>query len=428
MRIAIIGGGIAGMSAALALKDSAEVTLYERAPRLGGHANTLTVDHDGVAIPVDTGFMVYNQPNYPELDALLRHLNVATRETDMSFSVSGGEGIEWSSRGLAGLFAWKRNLASPHFLCMLGDIVRFSAQARLDLQDGRFADATLRDYITRLNLGQTFVRRYLVPMGAAIWSSSESDILAFPAESFLRFFDNHRLLHLIRPQWRTVIGGSQAYVRAIAATLGARVRVEAEVVAALALNGQHLVRTRAGRADIFDQVIFACHADEALTILGHAHPASADLASIRFAPNVAYLHRDARFMPKRAAAWAAWNYLVDRGAGGACVTYWMNRLQHIDEAHPVFVTLNPAAAPAPDLTFARLDYAHPQFDVAALHAQKRIAARQGENGIWFAGAWLGYGFHEDGLRAALAVASRLGADAPWRARTSAPPTSRADAA
>jgi predicted NAD/FAD-binding protein len=417
MRIAIIGAGVAGLSAALALSGRRDIVLYEKAARLGGHANTLTVDYDGAAIAVDTGFMVFNEHNYPLLTGMLAHLCVGTIATDMSFSVSGGRaGYEWSSDGLSGLFAWKRNLARPEFLCMLGDIVRFSAQARADLHRSRVRNATLADYVSRLNLSDGFVRHYLAPMGAAIWSSSEGQILRFPAESFLRFCDNHRLLHLRRPEWRTVTGGSQVYVDAIGERLGASVRTRADVAYIERVGERWEVRERDGPSDRFDQVVLACHADEAAALLDPTFAAQrAALSDIRFAANTVYLHRDTRLMPRRRAAWASWNYLSGQGDGaGACVSYWMNRLQAIDETRPLFVTLNPAAPPAAELRLAQMTYAHPQFDADAIAAQARLGAMQGRDGLWFAGAWLGYGFHEDGLRAGLAAAERLGGHAPWR--------------
>lgn len=419
MRIAIIGAGISGLSAAYALKDAHDVTLFEKEPRLGGHANTLTVDYDGARIPVDTGFMVFNTRTYPNLCALFDHLGVETVASDMSFSVSAGAGREWSSNGLGGVFAWKRNLASPAFLCMLGDIVRFSAQARADLQERAVTAATLEQYVARLKLGDGFLRNYLLPMGAAIWSTPERDMLRYPAETFLRFCDNHRLLHAKRPKWRTVAGGSQTYVAALKSQLGKRARAGAPIVAAHRTAEGISLEAANGNAGTFDQVVFACHAGEAAAILASEAPAArAALLDMRTAPNTAYLHRDTALMPRRAAAWASWNYLKSDDER-VCVTYWMNKLQHIDQARPLFVTLNPAALPAPEKTFARLTYDHPQFDAAALRAQNIVRGLQGRDGFWFAGAWLGYGFHEDGLASGLAVARALGGHAPWEISASA---------
>jgi uncharacterized protein len=424
MRIAVIGAGVTGLGAAWALKDLHDVTLYEKDARLGGHANTVDIDYEGAHIAVDTGFIVFNSHNYPNLVGLLSHLNVATFDSDMSFSVSDPEGYEWSSNGMAGLFAWKRNMASPAFLCMLSDIVRFSTQARADLgQEGRLEGATIEEYVQQLRLSRGFLSNYLMPMGAAIWSTCESEMLRYPAESFLRFFDNHRLLHAKRPVWRTVAGGSRTYVERLRAELGHRIRAGQPVRGLTRSPDGVTVHTESG-ASGFDQVILACHSDEALQILGEGATAfeRAHLGAIRYAPNTAYLHRDPALMPKRRAAWASWNYLRGPAAQSQSVTvsYWMNLLQNIDRKRPLFVTLNPAIAPRPELTFQSIEYSHPQFDVAALNAQRALKAEQGQNRTWFAGAWLGYGFHEDGLASGLAAARALGAVLPWDVQRGAP--------
>jgi hypothetical protein len=416
-RVAVVGAGISGMGAAWALRDTHDVTLFEKNPRLGGHADTQTIDYDGAAIDVDTGFIVYNAHNYPNLVQLFAHLGVDTLASDMSFAVSDPKGFEWSSNGFGGIFAWKRNLARPAFLGMLSDIVRFSANARLDLEHGRVADVSLEEYLAGLKVGDAFMRQYLIPMGAAIWSTPEKEMLRYPALSFLRFFDNHRLLHSERPKWRTVKGGSKMYVAALRAALGDRIRAGDAVVSVTRNAGGVSVRTQSGAEAAFDEVILACHSDEALALLADADVRErADLGAIRYEPNIAWLHRDPMLMPKREAAWASWNYMRAEGAEDrVCVSYWMNLLQGIDRAKPVFVTLNPALAPRNEMTFGRYEYAHPQFNAEALAARNAIEARQGERGTWFAGAWLGNGFHEDGLSSGLKVAYALGGRTPWRA-------------
>lgn len=419
MRVAVVGAGISGFGAALALQASGhDVTLYEKDQRLGGHAHTVTVDYDGVHIPVDTGFIVFNGLNYPNLVAMLAHLNVATFESDMSFGVSDPRGFEWSSNGVSGLFAWKRNFAQPAFLGMLSDIVRFSTAARTDLAAGSIGDGSLGDYVDRLNLSKSFLRNYLLPMGAAIWSTPEDDVLDYPAETFLRFCDNHRLLHAKRPQWRSIVGGSRAYVTAAAKALGGAIRAGDPVVEVRRLPaGGVTLRTQSGAESRYDHAILACHSDEALALLADADGEErAALAAVRYAPNRAFLHRDPALMPRRRAAWASWNYLraTDPAATDkVCVTYWMNLLQNLDETRPLFVTLNPATPPRAELTFGVYDYAHPQFDLPAIAAQKAIKAMNGTRGVSFAGAWLGYGFHEDGLSSGLAAAAGLGAAPPW---------------
>lgn len=415
-RVGIVGGGIAGMGAAWALRDTHDVILFEKDARLGGHADTQTIDYDGHQIAVDTGFIVYNSHNYPNLVQLLAHLGVETAASDMSFAVSDPKGFEWSSNGFGGIFAWKRNLANPAFLGMLSDIVRFSASARLDLEHGRVMDVSLAEYVAGLKVGRSFMEQYLIPMGAAIWSTPEREMLRYPAVSFLRFFDNHRLLHSERPRWRTVKGGSQVYVAAMGAALGQRVSVGDPVVSVRRGSQDVTIRTRSGAEKTVDQVVFACHSDEALALLADVNEAERSaLAAIRYEPNTAWLHRDRALMPRRDAAWASWNYMRAAGVEGrVCVSYWMNLLQSIDRARPVFVTLNPSTPPRPELTFGRYEYAHPQFNAEALAARDAIESRQGQRRTWFAGAWLGNGFHEDGLSSGLRVAYALGGRTPWR--------------
>lgn len=417
MRIAIIGGGVSGLGAAWALRNLHDVTLFEQDTRAGGHANTVEIDYDGQRLAVDTGFIVFNERNYPQFTALLAHLGVPSMASDMSFSVSDPKGFEWSSGGLAGLFAWKRNATRPAFLAMLTDILKFNKAAAADVRSGRIDGATLEEYVSGLRLCPQFLSNYLLPMGAAIWSMPERDMLRYPAASFLRFFDNHRLLATHdRVAWRTVAGGSRTYVNALAAALGRRVRTGTPAVSVRRHDNHVEIATPSG-VEPFDQVIFACHSDQALGLLADAAPAERQaLSAIKYAPNTAYLHRDPRLMPERRTAWASWNYL--RGgneSGRVCVSYWMNRLQTLDPSRPLFVTLNPAEAPSADKAFARFTYDHPQFDRAALAAQAEIAGLQGARRTWFAGAWLGHGFHEDGLNAGFAVAQRLGARLPWRA-------------
>lgn len=414
MKIAIIGSGITGMSAAWALKDAHEVTLFEKDARLGGHSNTVNVDYDGKRIDVDTGFIVYNALNYPNLIALFDALGVATQQSDMSFSVRDGRpGSEWGSDGAPGYFAWKRNMLDLNHWALLGDMLRFNAQAQKDVGNPRLQSLSLGAYCRELGLSQRFLERYLVPMGAAIWSTPEKDMLDYPAASFVRFFNNHRLVHFERPNWRTVTGGSRRYVEKFAAALGDRVQLQSPV-SQVRRDTQGVDVTIAGQVHRFDQVILACHSDEALALLGDPSAGeNAILGAIGYAPNEAVLHRDDGFMPVRKAAWASWN--VSRGDPAAPIelTYWMNRLQGLDPACPLFVTLNPARPIDPAKVFARFQYAHPQFDGPAAEAQRQIWSIQGVNRTWFAGAWQGYGFHEDGLRAGLRVALKLGGHVPW---------------
>jgi predicted NAD/FAD-binding protein len=411
MRIAVIGSGVSGLGAAYALKDACDVVLYEKEARLGGHARTVTIDYDGAAVDVDTGFIVYNERNYPNLVGLFAALGVESLETDMSFAFAG-RGVEWSSNFPTGVFAQKRNLASPKFLKMLADIARFNRSAQADLAAGKLENLTVGGYLHKLGLSEEFRDNYLLPMGAAIWSTTDSGVAEAPAASFIGFFANHNLLQMAQPRWRTVRGGSRAYVDRIAALLGPRVRTAAGVAHIRRGPAGVVVTDSQGHIDRFDQVILACHSDQALRMLSDADAEErAFLGAVRYGPNLAYLHRDLRLMPGRRAAWGSWNALS--GADGGCLTYWMNSLQAIDRKMPLFVSLNPETPPDPALTFEVFDCEHPQFDTTALAAQRRIGRIQGRGGIWYAGAWLGHGFHEDGLTAGLRAAMVLGGSTPW---------------
>jgi predicted NAD/FAD-binding protein len=412
VKIAVIGSGVAGLGAALALKDAHEVVLFEKDSRLGGHANTVTVDCSTGPVAVDTGFIVYNEANYPNLVGLLDALGLESRPTDMSFACAGG-GVEWSSNFPQGVFAQKRNLFSPSFLWMLNDIRRFNDLARDDLLKADLKDLSLGAYLRLRGFAEGFRDRYLLPMGAAIWSTTEGRIGDFPAESFLRFLSNHGLLQFTPPMWRTVVGGSRAYVDRIGALLGERVRTGAPVTAVQ--RAPHGVTVEAGQGpERFDQVILACHSDQSLALLADADPEErAFLGAVRYSANRAVLHRDPALMPMRRQAWGSWNYIGDkRTTSTPYVTYWMNNLQRLATPDPLFVTLNgPPADPA--LVIAEYDYDHPQFDTAALAAQRRIGRIQGRGGVWHAGAWLGYGFHEDGLTSGVKAALALGGQVPW---------------
>lgn len=423
MKIAVVGTGITGNAAALALTQAThghEVVLYEREARPGGHSATVDVDYDGARIAVDTGFIVYNEKNYPNLTAMFDYLGVETQASDMSFSVSADRGrFEWcgqDERTLDGLFAQRRNVFSPSFIGMLTEIRRFQKQATADARANSIGPGTLAEYLAAHRFSKRLRDDYLVPMGAAIWSTSPRDMLAFPATSFIEFFDNHCLLQWDRPRWRTVAGGSRAYVRKLAGIFGDALRLGRGVTSVSRGPDGVLVTDASGAVERFDHIVLAAHAPDSLATL--ADPSDAEraiLSACRYAPNDVWLHRDPALMPKRKAAWASWNFLREGTADDrACaVTYWMNRLQAIDPGKPLFVTLNPPFEPKPELTFARFCYDHPQFDTAALAARQRLDEIQGARNTWFAGAWTGHGFHEDGLVSGLSVAERLGCPAPW---------------
>lgn len=430
MRIAVIGSGISGNGAAWALSQTTDaagyplhdVTMYERRDRSGGHSHTIDIDYEGRKIPVDVGFIVYNELNYPNLVALFDHIGVETIKSDMSFGVSLNNGkLEWSGHSLNTIFAQRRNLFSPSFLKMLRDILRFNKKAADDLKQNALGDVSLGDYLHEHKFSRSFRDRYLAPMGAAIWSTPHADIFDFPARSFIQFFDNHRLMHRNRdrPAWRTVKGGSRNYVSKITAPFQDKIRFNAEVVEVKRVNGLVSVKDVNGHIDHFDHVVFAAHTDQTLKMMGDANDLERSiLGAITYRPNEVYLHKDERLMPSRKKVWSSWNYIetpIDlQKQTGVCVSYSMNQLQKIDPTKPVFVSLNPATPPRDDKIFAKTNFSHPQFDKAAIEAQSRLHEIQGKGNIWYCGAWCGYGFHEDGLKSGLDVAEKLGARIPWR--------------
>lgn len=421
MNVAVIGAGIAGLGAAYMLRRRRRVTLYERNDYLGGHSNTVEVALDGRRIPVDTGFIVYNERNYPNLTRLFAHLAVPTEPSEMSFAVSIESGVgraplEYGGGSLGQLFAQKRNLVNPRFLGMIADILRFFSSARGLIDADADPVMSLGAFLARGRYGDMFVYDHLLPMAAAIWSCPLKTMLDFPALSFARFFHNHGLLSLSnRPSWRTVSGGSREYVRLLAMTLDAE-RLPAATKVSREGAGV-VVRDVRGGSRRFDQVVVATHADEALALLDRPNPdETALLGAFRYQRNRAILHGDDRLMPRDRRVWSSWNYMAV-GARDTerrvAVTYWMNLLQNINDAPPLFVSLNPIVEPRPERVHASFDYDHPIFDIAAIDAQKRLDRIQGLNRIWYCGSYCGYGFHEDGLSSAVAVARALGTAPPW---------------
>ena len=370
-------------------------------------------------VPVDTGFIVYNERNYPNLTLLFDRLAIATEASDMSFSVHTPDGdLEYAGDNLRTLFAQKRNLVRPAFLRMLRDILRFNRLAPADLAAGRLDGLSLGRYLEAGGYGHELLRWYLLPMGAAIWSSSADLMLAFPAAHFVRFFANHGLLGITdRPRWRTVSGGSRRYVERIVAPLGDRLRL-ATPAARVRRDGDGVtVVDAAGHADRFDHVVLACHADQALALLDRPEPVERTvLGAFRYQRNRAILHRDAGQMPRRRGVWASWNYRMRSGGerdAVVCLTYWMNRLQNLDHASQLFVTVNPMTEPAADLVERTIDYTHPLFDAATDAAQRDLAAIQGIRRTWYCGSYFGYGFHEDAIESGLEAAEALGVRRPW---------------
>ncbi len=416
MRIAVIGSGISGLSAAWMLSQSHQVTLFEAQPRLGGHTNTVDVHVDGHRFPVDTGFLVFNERTYPNLIALFDRLGVASVESLMTFSVQAEDGaMEWCGTDLSTVFAQKRNLLRPRFLGMLMDILRCNRELTAAHLAGELGDEALRVWLDRHGYGQAMREWYLIPMTAAIWSTPPSQALDYPVGTFARFCHNHGLLTVNdRPRWRTVHGGGREYVKKLAAGIGT-VRLGTPVDAIERSRDGVMVTPVGGNPELFDQVVLACHSDQQLRMLRDASPAERSvLERVRYQPNVAFLHTDASFLPKQRKAWAAWNYHVGAtGTDQASVTYLLNDLQPLPTKTPVMVTLNPLREPDAATVHARFEYEHPLFDGPAVAAQRDLADIQGHHRVWFAGAWTRFGFHEDGLMSGLAVAAALGNAAPW---------------
>ena len=412
MKIAIIGSGIAGLTSAYLLNRRHDITLFEASDWIGGHTHTVEVPLDGRNHAIDTGFIVFNDWTYPNFIRLLERLGVASQPTEMSFSVSDPHsGVEYNGNNLNSLFAQRRNLLSPRFWGMLRDILRFNREVQKDLHDGRIAaDTTLGEYLDRHAYGQRFIDHYIVPMGAAIWSMPLAEMLGFPLQFFVRFFRNHGLLSVTdRPQWRVIKGGSSAYVQPLTASFAERIRLNCPVER-VERHADGVTLISAAGSERFDQVVFACHSDQALRLL--AAPTAAEreiLGALRYADNDVVLHTDTRLLPRRPLAWASWNYRLGGPPGQpAAVTYNMNILQGITAPQTFCVSLNQTAAIDPQKILARFRYAHPQYSLAASAAQQRWTDISGRQHTHFCGAYWANGFHEDGVVSALRVAAAFG--------------------
>ena len=420
-RIAVVGSGISGLSVAWLLSQKFQVTLFEAGNYLGGHTNTVDVTVDGVTAPVDTGFLVFNERTYPNLVELFSHLGVRTASSEMSFSVRiDEERVEWAGNSLASVFAQKRNLIKPEFWRMLKDILRFNRESQEIVRSGRSAHVSLGEFLMRGGYGRAFRDWYLLPMSGAIWSCPTRQMLDYPVDTFFRFCHNHGLLQLTgRPVWKTVVGGGREYVRRLVASIE-DIRLASPVESVVRHADGVRLKLANGTTEGFSQVVFACHSDQALKLLGDIVDIEKNLLSrFSYQQNRAVLHVDTSLLPRNREAWAAWNYIAGTGAPDSrpvSVSYLINKLQPLPFASPVIVTLNPTHAPREDSVIGKFDYMHPVFDRAAIDAQQELPAIQGKRHTWFCGAWTGYGFHEDGLKSALSVANALGVQAPWQSR------------
>ena len=414
-RIAIVGGGVSGMAAAYLLAGTHAVTLFEAAPRLGGHARTIVAGKRGDQ-PVDTGFIVFNKVNYPHLLAMFEKLNVPIAESDMGFGASfGGGRLEYALRNLNALFAQRRNALSPRFLRMIRDILHFNANAEAAAMG---TELTIGGLLEKLGTSDAFRDHYITPISGAIWSTPVSGILDFPAEAMIRFFKNHALLQNSgQHQWYTVKGGSVEYVRRLEAQIlrqGGEIRTGTPVAAIRREANGVFLRARGGEWELFDDVILASHSDDSLALLSDPSPEErAALSAVRYQPNDAILHADPSVMPKSRRAWASWVYVEPAGQkpDRIALSYWMNRLQPIPQDDPLFVTLNATQPIRQDLIYDQTTFRHPVVDHAALAAQQTVRAMNGTRNTWFCGAWMRNGFHEDGFASAVDVVQAMSARA-----------------
>jgi uncharacterized protein len=429
MKIAIVGSGIAGISCAWLLSQHAggqhQVTLFEQNATLGGHTNTIDVTFEGKTFPVDTGFLVFNDWTYPNLIAMFKHLKIEDALSDMSFSVkltdrSGMSRIEWSGSNLATVFSQPSNLFRPRFLSMVRDIVRFNREATALATQKSAMLGTVGEYLAANKYSTTFRDWYLAPMAGCIWSTPTKKIEDFPLATLLTFCHNHGLLSVNhRPQWRTVKGGARHYLAALAPAIP-DMRLNA-AVERVTRHADHVMVRSAGQDETFDHVVFACHTDQTLSLLADATDDEREaLGAIRYQPNTAILHTDARVLPVRRRAWASWNFQSDYTQADAnsgepvSLTYLINRLQPVPFKAPVLVTMNPKQTLDPAKIIKTIQYDHPIFEAASVRAKRNVRRLQGKHRSWFAGAWTRYGFHEDGLMSSIAVAKALGAAVPWQ--------------
>ncbi len=424
-KIAVIGTGIAGMASAWLLSKRYQILLIDKNDYIGGHTNTVSVINEktGLDTHVDTGFIVYNEPNYPNLVGLFETLGVTTRATDMTFSASIlNSGLEYAGNNLDTLFAQRRNIFSPNFLKLVYDILKFNRHAKRLINNNQAdPNLTLGEFLSDYRIGKVMQDNYLLPMAAAIWSCSPQQMQSFPAKSFSQFFDNHGLLNVNdRPQWRTVIGGSQRYVDKLLASFSGEIIVN-NGVSKIDRNPDAVSITLTdGQQHKVDEVVIATHADEALALLTNATEQEQDLlSSFRYQENDAYLHTDSNLMPKHPKVWSCWNYLAQNSGedtSSVSVSYWMNALQGLDLSQDYFVSLNPIQDIDPGKVIKRIQYMHPIFDNNAIVSQKKLHQLQGKNRTWFAGSYFGYGFHEDALSSAVSIAKHFNVPIPWESK------------
>jgi len=416
MKIAVIGSGISGMSVAYALyKAGKDVTVFEKNDRLGGHSRTIDISVNNKKIPVDTGFIVFNYRNYKHLTALFDHIGVAVEKSDMSFGVDIGEGwLQYSSKNI---FRRIQNLVRPKYWKMVFDVVKFNRIAPTYLN--KDTDITIRQCLDELKMGDWFRRYYLQAMGGAIWSCPIAKIEKFPAKTFIRFFQNHGLLTINNhPQWYTVSGGSREYIKLLTAQFSDKIKLNTAVQSVKRHQDGVTIITDNGQSEEFAKVIFACHADQAITMLDKPTPEENKIiGAFTYQSNKIVVHSDLNFMPSDKSCWASWVYLSDKKYDNSdmlALSYWMNNLQNYKTDTPIIITLNPTTMPKDDLVYDVHHFNHPVFTKDAINAQSEIENIQGENSTYYVGAYQRYGFHEDGIASAVAVLDKMDISIPWQ--------------
>ncbi len=417
-KVAIIGSGIAGMAAAWLLNKEFDITVFEKNNYVGGHTNTFTVNENGRDIPIDTGFIVFNKQNYPNLLKLFNTLNVLYKPTNMSFSVQHKpEKLEFNGSGFNGIFGQRRNLLRPRFYKMLSDIVRFNKESVAVLDEPRYNDYTINDYTRENGFGDDFMEKYLLPMNSAIWSTPPEKSLDFPMVALVRFFKNHGLLGVNSHfQWFTVENGSQAYKEKLTASFRDKIITNAEIQSVQKLDGKVIVRNKAGKARKFDKVLLAVHGDQALKMLASPDQIQKDLLSkFAYQPNKVTLHTDASVMPLRKRVWSAWNYRIEgkNGSYKTSTVYNMNILQGLPTNTDYLLSVNDPGNINPEKVVMETWYDHPIFDLEAIKAQPRLSELNNDGQIYFCGSYFGYGFHEDALKSGIAAAEKLAGKKLW---------------
>ena len=407
LKIAVIGSGISGLSCAYYLSKNFKVDLFEKNSYFGGHTHTQTIKSGGETINVDSGFIVFNQINYPNLCNLFEELNIKSYVSDMSFAVSDKiDNIEYSGTSLSSLFSQKKNLLSIKFWRMLYEIVCFNLLAKKQID--KYKNLTIQEYLDLKNYSNYYKYKHLYPMAASIWSSEINEIKKYPFEKFVMFFLNHGLLKILnRPKWRTVLGGSKKYVEKILKSKNISAFKNSSVKLSNIKENKIFLDVK-GKKKKYDHLIIAVHSDQVKNIINLKKEEKKIFEDIRYTKNKVYVHSDKKLMPKSKETWSSWNYIEDKTKkSGVNVTYWMNKLQQLNTNLNIFVSLNPSTLPSKDKIFKKVNYDHPLFDFNTFENQKKITAMQGNKNIWFCGAYLGYGFHEDGITSALNVVRKI---------------------